>query len=53
MIASTQITNRETSAFVAVPVFKFLRRKVLFTNRKDNRKCLKVSCFFKNSKFHG
>ena len=38
MIASTQITNSETFAFMAVQVFEFLKGKVLFTNRKDNRK---------------
>ena len=36
MIASTQITNTEMFAFIPVPVFKFLNRKVLFINRKDN-----------------
>ena len=39
MIASTQITNNETFAFIAVLVFKLLNRKVLFINGKDNRKC--------------
>ena len=39
MIASTQITNTEIFAFVAVLVFKLLARKVLFINRKDNRNC--------------
>ena len=34
MIASTQITNTEIFAFVAVLVFKLLRRKVLFINKK-------------------
>ena len=34
MIASTQITNTEIFAFVAVPVYKLLSRKVLFINRK-------------------
>ena len=38
MIASTQITNNEIFAFMTVQVFKFLRHKVLFINRKDNRK---------------
>ena len=37
MIASTQITNTEIFAFIAVPIFKFLSRKILFMNRKDNR----------------
>ena len=44
MIASTQIKNTETFAFIAVLVFKvlslkLLSRKVLFINRKDNRNC--------------
>ena len=39
MIASTQITNTEVFAFIAVLVFKLLSRKVLFINGKDNRKC--------------
>ena len=38
-IASTQITNTEILAFIAVIVVKLLRRKVLFMNRKDNRNC--------------
>ena len=38
MIALKQITNTEIFAFIAVLVFKLLTRKVLFTNRKDNRK---------------
>ena len=37
MIASTQITNNEIFALIAVLVFKLLSRKVLFINRKDNR----------------
>ena len=37
MFASTQITNTETFAFIAALVFKLLRRKVLFINKKDNR----------------
>ena len=47
MITSTQITNTEIFAFIAVLVFKLLSRKVLFTNRKDNRNCLKVSHFLR------
>ena len=39
MIASTQITNTEIFAFIAVIVFNLLSRKVLFINRKDNRNC--------------
>ena len=38
-IASTQITNTEIFAFIAVPVYKLLSGKVLFINRKDNRNC--------------
>ena len=38
MIASTQIANTEIFAFIAVLVFKLLSRKVLFINRKDNKK---------------
>ena len=39
MIASTQIRNNETFAFVPSLVFKLLSRKDLFINRKDNRNC--------------
>ena len=39
MIASIQIANTEIFAFIAVLVSKSLSRKVLFTNRKDNRNC--------------
>ena len=42
MVASTQITNPEIFAFVAVLVFKLLSRKVLFIDRKGNRNCEKV-----------
>ena len=38
MIASTQIANTEIFAFIAVLVFKLLSRKILFINRKDNKK---------------
>ena len=38
MIASTQITNSEIFAFIAVLIFKLLSRKVLFINRQDNKK---------------
>ena len=37
MVASTQTTNTEIFAFIAALVFKLLSRKVLFTNRKDDR----------------
>ena len=46
MIASTQATNTEIFAFMAVPVFKLLSRKVWFINRKDNRN-LKSRLLFK------
>ena len=39
MIASTQIPNTEIFEFMAVLLFKLLRRKVLLINRKDNRSC--------------
>ena len=39
MVASTQIANAETFAFIAVLVFRLLSRKVLFINRKGNRNC--------------
>ena len=39
MIASTQITDTEIFAFIAIPVFKLLSLKDLFINRKDNRNC--------------
>ena len=39
MITSTQITNTEFFAYIAVPVFMLLNCKFLFINRKDNRNC--------------
>ena len=39
MMASTQITNTEIFAFIAVLAFKLLSRNVLFINRKDKRNC--------------
>ena len=38
-IPSTQITNTEIFAFIAVRVFKLLSCKALLINRKDNRNC--------------
>ena len=38
MIALTQITYTEIFAFIAVLVLRLLSRKVLFTNREDNKK---------------
>ena len=45
IIASTQTTNTEIFAFIAVLVVKLWSRKVLFINKKDNRNS--------NSKFPG
>ena len=39
MVTSTQITNTEIFAFIAILIFKLLSRKVLFINRKDKRNC--------------
>ena len=47
MIALTQITNTEFFAFIAVLVFKLLRRKNLFIKRKDNRNCYSVGYFLR------
>ena len=45
MIASTQITNTEIFAFIAVLVFDLWSRKVLFINIKDNRNSKNVGYF--------
>ena len=39
MITSTQITNAEIFAFIAVLVFQLLSGEILLINRKDNRNC--------------
>ena len=39
IISSTQITNTEILAFIAVLVFKLFSREILFVNRKDNINC--------------
>ena len=39
MIASTQMTNKQIFAFVAVLAFKLMSCKVLSINGKDNRSC--------------
>ena len=44
--ASTQVTNTEIFALIAVLVLKLFNRKVLFANRKDNRNCYKVDFSF-------
>ena len=41
MITSSQITNTEIFAFIAVLGFQFLSHKVLFINRRDNRNFLR------------
>ena len=48
MVASTQITNTEIFAFIAVQVFELLSRKVLLINKKDNRNCQKGANFLRN-----
>ena len=53
MIASTQITNAEFFAFIAVQVFKLLSRKILLINREDNRNCWEAGYFLrKHTLFH-
>ena len=47
MIASTQITKAKIFALITVLVSKLLSHKVLFINRKDNRKLLKSRLLFK------
>ena len=39
IIASTQVTNTKTFAFIAVVVFELLSHKVLFKTEEDNRSC--------------
>ena len=39
MVASTKITNTKIFAFIAAQVFKLLKPKILFINRKHNRNC--------------
>ena len=43
MNASTQITNTEIFAFIAVIVFKLLRHKCLLISGKDDKNYLKVA----------
>ena len=45
MIASTQKTNSEMFAFIAVPVFKLLSPKFLLINRKDKATVEKWATF--------
>ena len=51
MITSTQITNTEIFAFIAVLTFKLLSRKLLFINRKTIETVKKSTTFLKNSNF--
>ena len=53
MIASTQATNTEIFAIIAVLVFKLLSRKVLITNKKDSGNCWKRILFKKMENFTG
>ena len=50
IITSTQTRNTEIFAFTALRVFKLLTRKILLTNRKDNRNCEKVGHFLRKCK---
>ena len=49
MMASTQITSTEIFAFITVLVFTLLSRKIVFINRKKNKKkrLLKSRLLFK------
>ena len=48
MIASTQITNTEFFALIAILFFfKLWGRKVLFIKRKGNRNCSKAGYFLR------
>ena len=47
MIALTQITNTEIFAFIVVLVFKLFSRKILFINKKRQKKLLKSRLLFK------
>ena len=46
-IASTQITNTNIFASIAVLVFKLLNHNILFTNRKDYGNLWKVGYFLR------
>ena len=47
MITSAQITNTEMFAFIADLVFKLFSHKVLFTNKKRQKKLLKSGLLLK------
>ena len=53
MITSTQITNTEIFAFIAVLVFQLLSRKVLFKNRKAIETIKKQAAFEEIANFTG
>ena len=53
MIVSTQITNTEIFASIAVLNFKSLSHKVLFINKKDNRNLKNTLLFKKIAIFTG
>ena len=53
MIVSTQITNTEIFAFIAILVLKLLSRKILFINRKDKRNLKRRLLFKKIANFTG
>ena len=53
MVASTQITNTETSAFILVQIFKLSNFKVLFINKKDKRYLKSTLLFKKKANFKG
>ena len=53
MITSTQMTNTEIFAFIAVQAFKLLSCKVLFINRKEDYSLKKRLVFKKIANFTG
>ena len=53
MTAPTQVTNTEIFVFIAVLVFKLLKRKLLSINRKDNKKLKSRLLFKKTVNFTG
>ena len=53
MITSTQKTNTEIFAFIAVLVFKLFSHKFLFINKKTIKTAKKEVTFSENNKFYG
>ena len=47
MIASTQVTNTDIFAFIAVLILKLLSHEFLFINGKDKRNCKEVGDFLR------